>query len=76
MTVELEWSRPTQTYGQLKGYRLKYGVKDQALKEIDKGKFIKRYKSFRYHKIRKLLIPIRYGDDELSDRKFGAWRRI
>lgn len=34
VTVELEWSRPTQTYGELQGYRLRYGVKDQTLKEV------------------------------------------
>lgn len=34
VTVELEWSRPTQTYGELQGYRLRYGVKDQILKEV------------------------------------------
>lgn len=40
VTVELEWSRPTQTYGELQGYRLRYGVKDQILKEINlQGKF-------------------------------------
>lgn len=34
VTVELEWTRPSQTYGELKGYRLRYGVKDQLLKEV------------------------------------------
>ncbi|XP_024084878.1 tyrosine-protein phosphatase Lar isoform X3 [Cimex lectularius] len=34
VSVELEWSRPTQTYGDLLGYRLRYGVKDTPLKEI------------------------------------------
>ncbi|XP_066254214.1 tyrosine-protein phosphatase Lar isoform X6 [Euwallacea similis] len=34
VTIELEWSRPTQTYGELKAYRLRYGVKDQLLKDI------------------------------------------
>ncbi|XP_049808964.1 tyrosine-protein phosphatase Lar [Schistocerca nitens] len=33
VTVELEWQRPTLTYGELLGYRLRYGVKDQPLKE-------------------------------------------
>lgn len=38
VSIELEWSRPTQTYGELIGYRLRYGVKDQPLKEeIIKG---------------------------------------
>ncbi|KAL0270992.1 UNVERIFIED_CONTAM: hypothetical protein PYX00_008241 [Menopon gallinae] len=38
VSIELEWSRPTQTYGELLGYRLRYGVKDQPLKEeIIKG---------------------------------------
>lgn len=32
MSIELEWQRPSQTYGDLIGYRLKHGVKDQALK--------------------------------------------
>ncbi|XP_050307967.1 tyrosine-protein phosphatase Lar isoform X3 [Anthonomus grandis grandis] len=34
VTVELEWSRPSQTFGELKGYRVRYGVKDQPLKEV------------------------------------------
>ncbi|XP_017782566.1 PREDICTED: tyrosine-protein phosphatase Lar isoform X5 [Nicrophorus vespilloides] len=34
VSVELEWSRPSQTYGELQGYRLRYGVKDQLLKEV------------------------------------------
>ncbi|XP_066151280.1 tyrosine-protein phosphatase Lar isoform X3 [Euwallacea fornicatus] len=34
VTIELEWSRPTQTYGELKAYRLRYGVKDQLLKDV------------------------------------------
>ncbi|KAL1517201.1 hypothetical protein ABEB36_000996 [Hypothenemus hampei] len=34
VTIELEWSRPSQTYGELKGYRLRYGVKDQLLKDV------------------------------------------
>lgn len=33
VSIELEWARPTQTYGELQGYRLRYGVKDQPLKE-------------------------------------------
>ncbi|XP_065160082.1 tyrosine-protein phosphatase Lar isoform X3 [Atheta coriaria] len=34
VTIELEWSRPTQTYGELQGYRLRFGVKDHALTEV------------------------------------------
>ncbi|KAK5642104.1 hypothetical protein RI129_008271 [Pyrocoelia pectoralis] len=34
VTIELEWSRPTQTYGELQGYRLRFGVKEQVLKEV------------------------------------------
>ncbi|KAK9876723.1 hypothetical protein WA026_014962 [Henosepilachna vigintioctopunctata] len=34
VTIELEWSKPSQTYGELKGYRLRYGAKDQFLKEV------------------------------------------
>lgn len=33
VTIELEWERPTQTYGELRGYRLRWGVKDQKLHE-------------------------------------------
>ncbi|XP_017858853.1 PREDICTED: tyrosine-protein phosphatase Lar isoform X7 [Drosophila arizonae] len=33
VSIELEWERPAQTYGELRGYRLRWGVKDQALKE-------------------------------------------
>ncbi|XP_020708528.1 tyrosine-protein phosphatase Lar isoform X5 [Athalia rosae] len=31
--LELEWGRPSQTYGELLGYRIKYGVTNQTLKE-------------------------------------------
>ncbi|XP_046401143.1 tyrosine-protein phosphatase Lar isoform X4 [Ischnura elegans] len=34
VSVELEWTRPTQTYGELLGYRLRYGVRDQPLRYI------------------------------------------
>ena len=30
VSVEVVWSRPTQTYGELKGYRLRYGPKDMS----------------------------------------------
>lgn len=33
VSIELEWSRPTQTYGELIGYRLRYGIKDTPLQE-------------------------------------------
>ncbi|XP_064213191.1 tyrosine-protein phosphatase Lar isoform X5 [Tribolium castaneum] len=35
VTIELEWTRPSQTYGELKGYRLRFGVKDQKLKDVN-----------------------------------------
>lgn len=35
VTIDLEWSRPSQTYGELQGYRLRYGVKDQVLKDVN-----------------------------------------
>lgn len=28
VSIELEWERPAQTYGELRGYRVKWGVKD------------------------------------------------
>ncbi|KZC05677.1 Receptor-type tyrosine-protein phosphatase delta, partial [Dufourea novaeangliae] len=31
--LELEWEQPTQTYGSLLGYRIRYGIKNQTLKE-------------------------------------------
>ncbi|XP_032669120.1 tyrosine-protein phosphatase Lar isoform X7 [Odontomachus brunneus] len=31
--LELEWATPTQTYGSLLGYRIRYGIKNQTLKE-------------------------------------------
>ncbi|XP_066595289.1 tyrosine-protein phosphatase Lar isoform X3 [Prorops nasuta] len=31
--LELEWSQPNQTYGKLLGYRIRYGIKNQTLKE-------------------------------------------
>ncbi|XP_046660336.1 tyrosine-protein phosphatase Lar isoform X3 [Homalodisca vitripennis] len=33
VSIELEWTRPTMTYGELLGYRLRYGVKENPLKE-------------------------------------------
>ncbi|XP_055908700.1 tyrosine-protein phosphatase Lar isoform X6 [Eupeodes corollae] len=33
VSIELEWERPAQTYGELRGYRLKWGIKDQPLRE-------------------------------------------
>ncbi|KAK9700492.1 EPTP domain [Popillia japonica] len=45
VTIELDWSRPTQTYGELQGYRLRYGVKDQILKEVQlKGTSTHKYR--------------------------------
>uniref|UniRef100_A0A1I8NX70 protein-tyrosine-phosphatase n=1 Tax=Stomoxys calcitrans TaxID=35570 RepID=A0A1I8NX70_STOCA len=37
VSIELEWERPAQTYGELRGYRLKWGIKDQTLKEMLMG---------------------------------------
>ncbi|XP_017884551.1 tyrosine-protein phosphatase Lar isoform X7 [Ceratina calcarata] len=31
--VELEWSQPSQTHGDLLGYRIRYGIRNQVLKE-------------------------------------------
>ncbi|XP_053987358.1 tyrosine-protein phosphatase Lar isoform X7 [Hylaeus volcanicus] len=31
--LELDWVQPTQTYGTLLGYRIRYGIKNQTLKE-------------------------------------------
>ncbi|XP_077263507.1 tyrosine-protein phosphatase Lar isoform X4 [Temnothorax americanus] len=31
--LELEWAQPTQIYGNLLGYRIRYGIKNQTLKE-------------------------------------------
>lgn len=33
VSIELEWERPKQTYGELRGYRLRWGIKDQDLSE-------------------------------------------
>lgn len=33
VSIELEWAKPSQTFGELTGYKLRYGVKDQPLKE-------------------------------------------
>ncbi|XP_026486951.1 tyrosine-protein phosphatase Lar isoform X5 [Vanessa tameamea] len=33
--IEIEWAKPTQTYGDLLGYRLRYGIKDQPLEEVN-----------------------------------------
>ena len=34
VSVDVAWSRPTQTYGDLLGYRLRYGPKDDEMSEI------------------------------------------
>ncbi|XP_043260658.1 tyrosine-protein phosphatase Lar isoform X5 [Colletes gigas] len=31
--LELDWAQPTQTFGVLSGYRIRYGIKNQTLKE-------------------------------------------
>ncbi|XP_037047701.1 tyrosine-protein phosphatase Lar isoform X5 [Bradysia coprophila] len=33
VSIELEWERPAQTYGELRGYRLRWGIKDHPLNE-------------------------------------------
>lgn len=33
VSIELEWAKPTHTYGDLQGYRLRFGIKDQPLEE-------------------------------------------
>lgn len=33
VSIELEWERPKQTYGELRGFRLRWGIKDQPLGE-------------------------------------------
>lgn len=33
VSIELEWERPKQTYGELLGYRLRWGMKDHELSE-------------------------------------------
>ncbi|XP_045495548.1 tyrosine-protein phosphatase Lar isoform X3 [Colias croceus] len=35
VSIEIEWAKPTQTYGDLLGYRLRYGIKDQPLEEMN-----------------------------------------
>lgn len=34
VSIELEWSKPTQTYGELLGYRLRYGIRENPLQEL------------------------------------------
>lgn len=34
ITLDVEWTKPTQTYGELKGYKLRYGIKDQQLIDV------------------------------------------
>lgn len=33
VSIELEWERPVQTFGELRGYRVRWGIKDQKLLE-------------------------------------------
>lgn len=45
VTIELEWMKPSQIYGELKGYRLRYGVKEQLLKDVQlKGTSTQKYR--------------------------------
>uniref|UniRef100_T1JGZ8 Uncharacterized protein n=1 Tax=Strigamia maritima TaxID=126957 RepID=T1JGZ8_STRMM len=37
VTLDMEWVKPSQTYGPFLGYRLRYGKKDGAKKEIELG---------------------------------------
>lgn len=32
--LDVEWTKPQQTYGELKGYKLRYGIKDQQLIDV------------------------------------------
>ncbi len=34
ITLGVEWTKPEQTYGELKGYKLRYGIKDQVLIDV------------------------------------------
>jgi len=34
VTIDLEWEKPTQTFGDLQGYRVRYGPKGEVLEEI------------------------------------------
>lgn len=33
LTLELEWHKPDRTFGNLLGYKIKYGIKNQTLTE-------------------------------------------
>ena len=32
--MDIEWTKPVETYGELKGYRVRYGLRGQRLTEI------------------------------------------
>lgn len=34
VNIELEWTRPTNTYGELLGYKLRYGIRELEMFEI------------------------------------------
>ena len=34
ITMDIEWTRPVETYGDLKGFRVRYGHRGQRLTEI------------------------------------------
>lgn len=44
IVLELEWAKPSEPAGQLTGYRVKYGIKNQTLKE----EFIKDINQFTF----------------------------
>ncbi|ODN02995.1 Tyrosine-protein phosphatase Lar [Orchesella cincta] len=55
VTVELEWTRPTQTFGELQGYRVKYGPRSTQMEEI-----ILEGQKIQKHKIQKLERGVDY----------------
>lgn len=34
IVMDIEWTKPVETYGELKGYRVRYGLRGQRLTEI------------------------------------------
>lgn len=42
--LDVEWTKPQQTYGELKGYRLRYGIKDQQLIDVTLNPTIHQYR--------------------------------
>ncbi|XP_035710661.1 tyrosine-protein phosphatase Lar isoform X4 [Folsomia candida] len=55
VSVELEWTRPIQTFGEIHGFRVKYGVRNSPLEEV-----LLEGPKIHHHKLQKLERGVEY----------------